>query len=128
MSTQNTVYQTLFNCLGTVKNILADSPACKITPIAKRICNVLKIVDERGTEKINSCIGALRKLAKKVEGVVLPETTRTRREVAPPKVLPENLPMPENLPAQAENIPDLSVELVQSDEDKILWNKSFPRT
>ena len=119
METQNKIKQTLTDpgAIDYIKNILAINTDINRTTLAETLCNRFYFFDFRGKHQIGGCIKALRKL-EQAGHFRLPEsvTGKSPRKLSPRR-LEQPVPMPQQTPKRAGDIRDLSLIIVQTEEE-----------
>ena len=117
--------QKIFNVVSFAKETLVNfvKPGEKLTNFAKRVCEEHDFRDDRGNLQVSSCVKALKCLKEKFPNLPIPESTHKKpRTASQPTYLDEPVPEPVGVPPQAEDVKNLELHLVESKEDRLLWN------
>jgi len=123
MKTQNQIKSTLAqpDAIECVINILNSSDEINRTELADQVCNQFGFFNPLGKKQHSGCMKALQALDK--EGrIVLPELHYVRRKAGPRlPVIPVS--KEQGIPNKVENIKNLSLVLVETDEQMQTWNE-----
>jgi len=124
MRTQNQIRRRLAEppVLEQVKQVLESNAGWSRTQVARHLCEELGFHDARGERQESTCLKALRTLEAK--GLLkLPASRANGDGPAPPKRLGEPVPPAQGVPDKAGAVADLRLIVVDSDEEKALWNE-----
>ncbi len=123
MNKQNLIKRTLLQpkSIVIIRHILAENPNLRRSEIANLVCIHFSFFNSRGRLQRSGCLKALREL-ERVKHFILPKPSRG----APGKTikrLRNPVDQPENVPAKAGEIRDLSLIIVKTDEHQRIWNE-----
>jgi hypothetical protein len=104
-----------------IRNLLEKTNFPHRTALAVHLCKHFDFYDLLGKPQQGGCLKALRKLESAGHFVLPAQRTVTSR--ATPRRLEEPLPMPKNLPCTVNDVQDLNLKLVTSQEDIRIWNE-----
>ncbi len=123
MFQQNQVLQTLSApCNGErVDMVLADDRWLFRTQIARAVCEEFGFFDARGEPQVSNCAQALSKLEARRK-IVLPKPENYNAAKAEPRRREELVPDPIALPDTVHGVRGLTIELVETDELRVVWN------
>ena len=94
--------------------------------LAVRLCEDFDFVDAKGDWQISGCMKALYALERSVEQIVLPAAAKPAPNNAP-RLLDTAVPAVQNVPARLKDLQGLSVEVVTSADQRVLWNTLIAR-
>ena len=117
-----TIFSVLLVNVQVLLNLLVLNSGYSLTAFAETVCREFEFLDATGKPRVSSCIKALRKVEAREPGLKLPESRRITRLPRQNKFLSGGLPCLENLPADANCIQNLSLQMVETKEELILWN------
>jgi hypothetical protein len=131
MKTQSRIKSVLTQpeAIERIKKVLRSSGDMNRTALADRICSLFGFINPRGEKQHSGCMKALRALEK--EGwFELPKSNYSRGKTSP-KLPKEPVPDVNGVPDQVGKISQLKLVLVESKEQKQIWNdvmiKDHPR-
>lgn len=104
-----------------VRNLLEKSNFPHRTALALHLCKHFEFYDFRGKTQQGGCLKALRKLASDGHFVLPAPRNTTNR--ATPRRLKEPVPVPKDLPCTVNDVQDLHIKLVSSQEEMRIWNE-----
>jgi hypothetical protein len=126
MKEQNQVKRTLQHKLDEVRQHITENSKLSRTALALSLCERFEFQNARGAPQKSTCLKALRELA--AEGILqIPESRTPSRGASPPRRLAEAVPSPRNVPGRVDQIKDLRLRLVSSEEDSRTWNECIIR-
>ena len=127
MITQNQIKRTLSTPanIETIRQLLENEDILHRTDLATRTCKQFDFYDARGQIQISSCAKALRQL-EQAGHIILPGVRRKRARKLPRR-LQGPVPLPVNVPHEVGDVQDLNLVMVQTDEEKRLWNELMLR-
>lgn len=111
--------------IGVIQEWLAGAEVEHRTDLARRVCERYGLRDARGRPQMGGCLKALREL-ERAGSIELP-AARTRPGRGQARRLTQAVPMPEDLPSRVEQVRDLELVLVQSQDQMRLWNELMLR-
>lgn len=123
MNTQNQIKRTLSQCasLGYVRGLLESNEIHHRSQLAEKVCDHFGFHDARGQKQLSGCLKALRRL----EGAghfVLP-AARTNPSPGSPRRLSEPVPLPLDIPDRVDDLGELKLILVSSQEHMLIWTE-----
>ncbi|MDE2833493.1 MAG: IS4 family transposase [Bacteroidota bacterium] len=123
MVTQNQVLRTLSapESRDRIEAVVADPRFATRGAIAREMCKVFNFTDARGRWQIATCVKALTKLADRGR-IDLPAPTNNYAAGAGPRLLPDAVPMPDNLPDAVRDVQDLAIVRVTDDTQRAVWS------
>lgn len=101
--------------------VLADDRWRFRTQIARAVCEEFGFVDARGEPQVSNCAQALSKLEARGR-IVLPKPENCNAAKAEPRRREERVPDPIALPDTVHGVRGLTIELVETDEQRMVWN------
>lgn len=126
MKTQNQIKRTLSeeSSLLYLADLLDSKKFPHRTEVAKEVCRKFKFYDPRGQEQISGCVKALR-ILDAAGHIILPPPARKRKATAKksPQRLNTPVPLPIDVPSTVNEIQDLRLTLVQTNEEIKIWNE-----
>ena len=124
MFIQNQIKRTLSTPESTayIKHLLENEDILHRTDLAKRVCQQFEFYDTRGRVQLSGCVKALRQL-EKAGHIILPRVERKEQTKKSPRRLPEGVPLPVDVPQAVEDVQDLRLVLVCTDEEMRIWNE-----
>ena len=125
METQNKIKQTLTTpeAIDYIKNRLDINTDINRTILAKKLCDHFGFLDFRRKRQVGGCLKALRKL-EQAGHFHLPESSTGKLPgKLSPRRLEQPVPMPQQVPARAGEIRDLSLVIVQTEGEMRTWNE-----
>lgn len=127
MITQNQIKRTLSTPanIETIRQLLENEDILHRTDLARRTCKQFDFYDARGQIQVSSCAKALRQL-EKAGHIILPGVQRKRARKLPRR-LQEPVSLPVDVPHEVGDVQDLTLVMVQTDEEKRLWNELMLR-
>ena len=127
MEKQNQIKRTLAlpASIETIHDLLENKELNNRTRLARRVCEEFKFYDTRGQVQISGCLKALRELeaAGHFSLPALSMQSGHKPGQKSPRRLPSPLPPPVGVPAQAGDVEDLKLVLVDTDEELLIWNE-----
>jgi hypothetical protein len=107
--------------IESVQNLLAVHPDLSRSAFANLVCRTFGFLDPKGREQRTGCLAALRALADRGHFVLPDPQSRagTRKGRGSRDVLPEVCDFPERVDA----VENLSLRLVETREDRVLWQR-----
>jgi hypothetical protein len=123
MITQNQIKRTLSTPanIDYIRQLLKNEDVPHRTDLATRACKQFEFYDARGQLQVSSCAKALRQL-EKAGHIILPGVQKTRAKKSPRR-LSEAVSLPVDIPDEVGDIQELRLLLVQTDEEKRIWNE-----
>ena len=123
MFTQNQVLRTLSapESQARLEAVVADKQLATRQAIAVRVCEVFKFADARGQWQVATCVKALSKLADRGR-IALPALTNHFAAGAGPRLLPEAVPAPCDVPETVRDVEALAVVEVTAVDQREVWN------
>jgi hypothetical protein len=123
METQNQIKRILTQpeAIELIKNILDTNDNITRTKLADKLCDHFSFFDPRGNRQRSGCLKALRKL-EQAGHVVLP-SPMLNSGPKNPRRLAESVPEPQNVPADAGDINELRLVIVETEKDMRIWNE-----
>ncbi len=120
---QNQILRTLSAARNgeRLKAILADDRWQHRTQIARGVCEEFGFVDARGVLQVATCAKALSKLEARGR-IMLPAPANRYAEGAGPCKNEERVPEPVALPKTLHGVRGLTVEMVETDTPRRVWN------
>lgn len=119
MNTNNIIQKRLsqHDAIEQISELLRESGRLRRKALAKDLCDRFNFYDELGCRQTNSCLKALRSL--EAEGTIFlaPKNERLWREVA----------RPQKVPKRVDQISELDLMLVETEEDRKVWNELMIR-
>lgn len=126
MRPQNQIKRTLRESIEQVRHYLCEHPDCSRNALAAGLCRKFHFLDVRGVPQQASCLKALRELAD--EGCFeLPAPRIVRKGAPPPRRLSEPVPLPVGVPDRVDEVRNLSLRLVETEEEYRRWNEVILR-
>ena len=127
MIIQNQIKRTLSTPanIETIRQLLANEDILHRTDVAIRACKQFNFYDARGQLQVSSCAKALRQL-EKAGHITLPGVQKKRAKKSPRR-LSEAVSLPVDIPEEVGDIQELRLLLVQTDEEKRIWNELMLR-
>jgi hypothetical protein len=127
MITQNQIKRTLSTPANIeyIRQLLENEDIRHRTDLATRACKQFEFYDARGQIQISSCAKALRQL-EQAGHIILPGVRRKRARKLPRR-LHEPVSLPVDVPHEVGDVQDLKLVMVQTDEEKRLWNELMLR-
>ncbi len=127
MLKQNQIKRTLSTPANIeyIKHLLETEEIPHQTDLATRTCKQFGFYDARGEIQIASCAKALRQL-EQAGHVTLPGVQRKRAK-RQPRRLREPVPLPVDVPHEVGELQDLRLVMVETDEQKRIWNELMLR-
>lgn len=122
MRIQHQIKRRLQERLVEVKALIAERAGSTRSAIAEELCHRLGFLDGRLRAQSSSCRKALGELARSGH-IELPASRCAPRRKARPRRLGAAVAAPVGVPERVEEIEDLRLELVASDEQRRLWNE-----
>jgi hypothetical protein len=116
---------TLPASIDIIRSLAADPGLDSRTKLAKRVCEEFSLCDTLGHVQTGSCVKALRDL-EKAGLVTLPAPTihsGRKPGTHAARRLPQPVAPPDEVPAHVQDIQDLHLERVQTDEQLLIWNE-----
>ena len=123
MFRQNQILRTLSapSSRGALGQVLSDRSLDNRTAIAHRVCERFGFFDVLGKTQVATCAKALSKLEARGE-IVLPAPLNSHAKGSSPRLLPAPVPAAEGVPLTLDGIEDLALELVETDEQRAVFN------
>lgn len=108
-----------------IRDLIADPTITSRSKLTKRVCEKFSFYDARGLMQISSCVKALRDLEQSGLITLPAPTIRSglKRGNAAVRRLAEPVDLPIGVPAQVEEIEQLHLVLVGTDEQLLIWNE-----
>jgi len=106
-----------------VRRSIHSDPEMHRTELADRLCAALELIDPRGRRRRAGCLKALRTLEAK--GCFKLPPPRTKTALGRPRRLGSGVPPAEGVPATAGEVRSLRLVLVQTEEERRIWNELF---
>jgi len=128
MTIQHRIKGRLRGELDEVRALVGQRPEATRTELADELCRRFGFVDARGKVQRSGCLKALRELAE-AGHFALPAVSRQRPHWRGPRPRRLGTPVDEaaGVPARVEEIGDLRLELVESEEQRRVWNELMIR-
>ena len=123
--TQHRIKQTLTENLERVCEMAEAMPnPNNHSDLARQICTEFKFTNGKGELQIATCLNAIHDLAAKGKLHLEKSTHQTSKN---PKLIceAEPLPLPEDMPKQAEDVIGIEVVLVSTPEENRQWNTVY---
>lgn len=122
MITQNQIKRTLSipANIETIRQLLENGDILHRADLTKRTCKQFEFYDARGQLQVSSCAKALRQL-EQAGHFILPGVQRKPTKKSPHR-LQAPVSLPADVPPEVEDVQDLSLVLVRTDEEKRIWN------
>lgn len=124
MARQSQIKRRLFQPDGVarVRHLLATNPELNRTDLADRLCDEFEFLDPRGQRQRSGCLKALRGLEAK--GLFVLPASRSKTHSPPqPRRLDQKVPEPRSVPDRVDEIANLELVLVESEEQMRIWNQ-----
>lgn len=123
MKTQNQIKRKLSQpeAIKHVHKLLDINDNLKITKLADKLCEDFGFYNHLGKKQITGCSKALREL-ELAGSISLPQSTRKKKKRSPIR-LTEPLPEPQSVPTTAEEIYELELLLVKTEQQMRIWNE-----
>jgi len=124
METQNKIKQTLtqLEAIEYIRNKLDTNTNINRTALADSLCDHFHFFDPRGKRQRHGCLKALRKL-EQTGHFKLPVSLREYRGPLTPRRLDQPVAEPQQIPADAGDIIDLRLIIVETEEQMRTWNE-----
>jgi len=125
MEKQNLIKQTLSQpaSIEYVKELLESKQIPNRAKLSEKVCEYFDFVDTRGYQQKSSCLIALGEL-EAVGYFILPEPTKMNDgKNYSLRRLPEPVPEPLAVPVKAGDVEGLKLVIVDTDEQKRIWNE-----
>ena len=104
-----------------VRSLLENTKTNLRSQLAKKICDHFGFYDPSGQKQVSGCMKALRRL-EDAGHYVLPEPTTIHRSGSPRR-MSEPVPFPVNVPDRVDDLSELKLILVTSQEHLRIWNE-----
>ncbi len=123
MIAQNQIKRTLSTSanIETARRLLEDDTILHRTGLATRVCKQFAFYGARGQAQVSSCLKALRQL-EQTGHFILPGVEQKRAKKSPRR-LQEPVSLPVDVPPEVGDVQDLRLVMVQTDEEKRIWNE-----
>jgi hypothetical protein len=123
MNTQNQIKRTLSKCasLEFIRGLLEKNEIHHRSQLAEEVCEHFGFQDARGQKQLSGCLKALRRL-EDAGHFVLP-AARTKPGSGSPRRLSEPVPLPLDVPDRVDDLGELKLVLVNSQEHMLIWNE-----
>ncbi len=128
MQAQNLIGQKLSDpgSLHVLTELLQRNPDHTLCGYAREVCEQFGFFDPKGRPQRSSCLVALRRLEDK--GLIaLPAPRHAQGGVVKPVRLGEAVKPPLGVPAQVNQIRELSLELVEDEDQRAIWHELMIR-
>jgi hypothetical protein len=112
--------------VGELRCLIEQRPQATRTEIADAACAHFGFVDARGKAQRSTCLKALRELAE-AGRIELPASTRPNWKGPRPRRLKAAVPLPQNVPERVEQLEELRIELVETEQQRRIWNELIIR-
>jgi hypothetical protein len=125
MKTQNQIKRTLTtsDAIDHVIQLLdTGTPDLTRTALAKQVCDHFQFFDPAGERQTSGCLKALRKLEQQGH-FTLPAPTVKSSTVIKPRLLAASVPEPIDVPEDVQEIGELQLILVDTEEQMRTWNQ-----
>ena len=106
--------------LERVRRLTSEHRALGRTALAELVCDAFGFVDWRGRRQRSGCLKSLRRLERR--GWLALPAARTKPGRARPRRLEGDVPRPEGVPSRVDEVGDLELVLVDSEEQMRIWN------
>ena len=124
MNIQNQIKRTLSeeSSLLYLNDLLDRKTFSSRIDVAKEVCRKFKFYDPKGQKQLGGCTKALR-ILDSAGHIKLPASTRKDSGKRSPQRLNAPVPSPVDVPATVNEIKDLKLKLVESNDDIKIWNE-----
>lgn len=119
-SFQPPILSHLRGSVSRLKEVLASHPSYGRTALARQVCEVFGFYNATGDLRTASCMQALRVLHG--EGKIPFPPSTPRPDHAKASLLSEPVASPTGVPDRIADLAGLRIELVQTQEDLVVWN------
>jgi hypothetical protein len=126
MAIQHQIKRQLGGKIEELQSLIAERPGVTRTALAEELCERFGFLDARSKPQRSSCLKALRELAA-AGSIELPASRLPEWRGPSPRRLEAAVPAPAGVPGRVEEIGDLRLELVESDEQRGIWNELIIR-
>ena len=127
MYRQHQIHRNLTSSEGVlrIQRLLAEEQLATRSEVGRRVCQEFGFYDARGREQLASCLKALHHLEQK-QRIALPSSRRAW-SAAGVRRLGEPVAAARAVPARADQVQGLELQLVKSDQQRRLWNELMAR-
>ena len=124
MKTQNQIKRTLTDTthLSYLNELVSNRLESSRAEVIRAVCHGFNFYDPRGQAQIAGCAKALRSL-EDAGHIQLPKATISNNPKPSPLRLNQPVPLPVNVPESVNNIEALELLLVETREQRQLWNE-----